>query len=169
VNDHAQHHQLLLVRHAKSSWKDDSLHDIDRPLNKRGLRDAPEMGRRLADRNLNPQLIVTSPAARTLATAQAIAAQLNEPPQNIVIEDCLYGATSDDVLNVIRQFDDSIHTAMVVFHNPTITDLANRYADPFIDNVPTCGIITLQLPTNSWSQAGDGMQLLHFDYPNRLP
>lgn len=158
--------QLLLVRHAKSSWKQTDLDDIDRPLNGRGRRDAPAMGARLAARPLVPALIVSSPAARAMATAQAIATATG-CAEAIRVEDQLYGGSPDDVLDVVCRIEDDVRIAAVVFHNPAITDLANMYTEHSIENVPTCGIVTLQLLSDHWHQVRDGLQFIDFDYPKK--
>ncbi len=154
---------LLLVRHAKSSWSDSELSDIDRPLNKRGRRNAPEMGCRLADREIMPDRIVSSPAVRALTTARLIASALDFI-DDIVVDEDLYGAYSQDVLDLVSEFPDQCRTVMVVGHNPTMTDLACRFADEDIDNVPTCGILTIQ--ATAWTDIEYG-RLLDFDYPKR--
>ena len=78
---------LFLIRHAKSSWDDTALPDKDRPLANRGRRDAPKMGRRLAKREVKPDLILSSPARRALTTAEIIAKKLDYKRKNIVVED----------------------------------------------------------------------------------
>ena len=154
---------LLLVRHAKSSWKHADLDDIDRPLNKRGARDAPEMGRRLLERSLVPDLIVSSPAVRALMTASAIAREVSDTG-DVVIEEGLYGAAPQDVLDIVAAFDDRFQTAMVVGHNPTMTQLANSFSETPIENVPTCGMLFIE--TTTWSSV-DAARLLDFDYPRK--
>jgi phosphohistidine phosphatase len=154
---------LLLVRHAKSSWEDADLDDIDRPLNKRGVRDAPEMGRRLSGRSLIPDLIVSSPAVRALMTASAIAREVSDTV-SVVIEEGLYAAAPQDVLDIVADFDDGFQTALVVGHNPTMTQLANSFSSAPIENVPTCGMLFLE--ATMWSSAG-AARLLDFDYPKK--
>lgn len=155
---------LLLVRHAKSCWKDSRLADIDRPLNKRGQRDAPEMGRRLRARSLVPERIVSSPAVRALTTARTIA-EATGYDDDVVIDDELYGAFPADVLDTVSYLPGDVHIAMVVGHNPTMTDLANQFADESIDNVPTCGVLILEVP--EWFRVNEAC-LVDFDYPKRL-
>lgn len=155
---------LLLVRHAKSSWKNPELDDIDRPLNKRGRRDAPDMGRRLHERPVTIDLIVTSPAVRARTTAEVIAEAVDYFGEVVIHED-LYGAAPRDVLEIICSFPEELGTIMVVGHNPTMTDLANRFADSPIDNVPTCGVLTVEV--SSWQDAHRG-RLLDFDFPKNV-
>lgn len=154
---------LLLVRHAKSCWKDESLADIDRPLNKRGLRNAPEMGQRLQQRSLVPDAIVSSPAVRALTTARMMAAEM-EFRNEILVDKELYAAAPADVLDVVRSIDDSVRIAMIVGHNPTLTELADHFSDEEIENVPTCGIVMLSL--TDWKQP-QAAKFMDMDYPKR--
>jgi phosphohistidine phosphatase len=90
---------LFLIRHAKSSWGDTALPDKDRPLDDRGKRDAPKMGKRLAKRDVKPDLILSSPAMRALATAEIIAKKLDYKLEDILVDDRLYASEADDLLN----------------------------------------------------------------------
>jgi phosphohistidine phosphatase len=155
---------LLLVRHAKSSWKNIDLDDIDRPLNQRGFRDAPDMGQRLSGRLLIPGLIVSSPAVRALATARAIGEEIGYT-DDIVVEDNLYGAAPQEVLDITSEFDDRLRVAMIVLHNPTITELANMFSIESIENVPTCGVLVIE--ATAWSHL-ETARLMDFDYPKNL-
>lgn len=154
---------LLLVRHAKSSWKNPELDDVDRPLNRRGQRDAPAMGHRIHERSLVPDLIVCSPAVRAITTAELMAETMGCSDEILIVDE-LYAAAPRDVLEVVSLLPDHCVTAMVVGHNPTMTDLANRFTDEPIDNVPTCGVLTVETP--AWSEIHQG-RLLDFDYPKK--
>jgi phosphohistidine phosphatase len=94
---------LFLIRHAKSSWESTALPDKDRPLNDRGKRDAPKMGKRLAKRDVKPDLILSSPARRALTTAEIIAKKLNYKRRDIVVDDRLYAGAVRDLLNVVHK------------------------------------------------------------------
>lgn len=142
---------LVLVRHAKSSWKDDSLADRDRPLNKRGKRDAPEMARRLADRVGRPDLILSSPARRALATAGVVAEAVGYPVEAIREDERIYLATPAGILEVIRGLEDGIDCVFLFGHNPGLTELVNALSEPAVDNVPTCGVVDLRLATVRWA------------------
>lgn len=158
---------LILVRHAKSSWKDAGP-DHDRPLNKRGTRDAPEMGRRMAKRGVTPELIITSTAARAVATAQAIAEAVGYPRERIVENDRLYGAGPLDWVEIIRGVTDRVRRTMVVGHNPTITEVANRLMGSPVDNIPTCGVVTLEYGVDCWKDiVGLRPATSHVDYPKK--
>lgn len=156
--------KLFLVRHAKSSWKDMSLSDRERPLNKRGKRDAPEMGRRLSQAGIHIDAILSSTAVRAISTADILAEQLLFE-QEIDQRDDLYHAGADELLNAIRQFNDDLNAVMLVAHNPGLTDLVNKLAGP-IDNVPTCGVVTLDYDINNWKDVGRvPPRDFQFDFP----
>ena len=158
--------RLLICRHAKSSWKDPGLHDFDRPLNKRGERDAPEMGRRLVQQEVRPDLIMTSPAVRAFTTACHYARQFGIPPEQIRCNPAQYAASVQGLIGLIRTVDFSVGTLMLVGHNPESTDLANTLGGLSIENIPTSGIVALAFSQCAWTDlsAGSGT-LLFFDYP----
>lgn len=159
--------QLILIRHAKSSWDDLSARDFDRDLNDRGRMDAKNMGLRLADRSFNPDAFIISSSRRTQNTASLIADQIGFPRQTIEERDDLYLATPSTMLKVIRQTPDHINRLIILAHNPGITELTNRLARTYINNIPTCGMAILEMPVTSWSEAGSRTILLDFDYPKR--
>ena len=159
---------LFLVRHAKSSWKEVGLADRERPLSGRGKRDAPRMGARLARRDARPELLVTSPAVRAVQTAEAMALALGRGPADVLVDEGIYDAGPEELMEVIRRFDDQVRHAMLVGHNPALTELANRLAACDIENVPTCGVVILSLATDTWTTAGDcPATLLEFLSPKK--
>lgn len=157
---------LYLVRHAKSSWKDHSLADIDRPLNKRGRRNSPEMGQRLAAQGHHPDLLISSPANRALTTAYNIARELGIEESDIEIDDELYFSGTGGMLNVLERVDDRYQSVMMFGHNPTMTDLMNRLSGARVYNMPTCAIAIIGLDMASWDmvRSSEGT-LLGYDYP----
>ena len=137
--------ELILVRHAKSSWKDPALSDHERPLNRRGKRDAPEMGERLARSGYDPDLIVSSSAVRALDTARTtLAGKLGYPRASIAVEERLFHAGVADLLHVIQGVDDSVDILMLFGHNPGLTDFANHIGPREIFNMPTCAVLHLR-------------------------
>lgn len=144
---------LFLIRHAKSSWDDPALPDRDRPLDDRGKRDVAKMGKRLAKRGVKPDLIVSSPAMRALATAEAIAKALDCKRKDIVVNVRLYGGQADDLLDVIHGLGDKLEHVMLVGHNPELTELAHRLSSK-ITNMPTCAIAEFTFDAKSWSVVG---------------
>jgi len=159
---------LILARHAKSSWKNPGLPDRDRPLNKRGQRDAPVMGQRLARQGASPDRLVSSPAVRALLTAQAIAIEIGYPPDEIVTDERLYHADVGEWLAVIWDLDDALDCVMCFGHNPGLTEFVNTLAPLHIDNVPTCGIVELQFDVETWARVGHVRPIqTDFDYPKK--
>ena len=124
------------------------------------------MGARLARRKHKPNLIVSSPAVRALETARIIARKLGYPRKDIAVEDRLYGAGVAELLDVIRNTDESVTTLMLFGHNPGLTELANHLGPRPIPNLPTCGVLHLRFETETWSVVGyaRGDELL-FDFP----
>jgi phosphohistidine phosphatase len=160
--------RLTLVRHAKSSWKDPSRADFDRPLNKRGKQDAPKMGKRLADRDFIPDVIVTSPAKRAWKTARAIAEEIDYPVDEIEREDRIYEAGLPTLVDLVRSFDDSLEHVMIVGHNPGFTELANWSGEKGIHNLPTCAVLCMDWDVASWRELEPcGGISLFLDYPKK--
>jgi phosphohistidine phosphatase len=141
---------LLIVRHAKSSWKDAALSDHQRPLNKRGRKAAPEMGRRLKARGVRLDVIVSSDARRAMDTATALADRLGVAASRIRSVSELYHASAAQILEMVGQFDDRWASVMLVGHNPVLTELANRFYPEHIPNLPTAGVVELRFDTSSW-------------------
>ncbi|MFB6610902.1 histidine phosphatase family protein [Agromyces sp. NPDC056379] len=166
---------LVLMRHAKSSWDSPGLVDHDRPLNDLGRQDAPRMGRRLFERGIEPDVIVTSTAERARSTAALVAGELRTPARRIVADERLYAASVDTMLRVIRSLDDRLSVAMLVGHNPEMTDLATRFSKG-AEAMPTAAIAVFTFDAASWADvrtatsAGDVAVVpvaVMFDAPDR--
>ena len=159
---------LILMRHAKSDWDDFNASDFDRELNARGKRDAPLMGYRLAACAIQPDAFMVSTACRAKSTAELMVPALGFSLAEIDWRDELYLASPSAMKSVIRQTADHVQTLALLAHNPGITELVNQLAGTDISNVPTCGVITLELPVDHWIDVGNKATLLDFDYPKRL-
>ena len=160
--------KLYLVRHAKSSWGNNNLKDIERPLNKRGERDAPFMGKLLKGKDIKPDLMMTSPAERASHTARIFCDEMNIPKKQLLIDNALYEAGRKDILNVIRQFDNESDSAMIFSHNPGLSELANFLTTGEIYDMPTCGIVSLNCKINSWDELdSNNCKLDFFEYPKK--
>uniref|UniRef100_A0A832DMS4 Histidine phosphatase family protein n=1 Tax=Ignavibacterium album TaxID=591197 RepID=A0A832DMS4_9BACT len=159
--------QLILIRHAKSSWSDPTLDDFDRPLNKRGKRDAPFMAKLLFGKYIRPDLIISSPAKRTKLTALEFAEQFGIKNENILWDDNLYLASYSTLIKKLKHLDNNINTVFLVGHNPGLTDLHNFLCKEEIDNIPTCGVVSLKTDKN-WSEiSSDDFKLDFFEYPKK--
>jgi phosphohistidine phosphatase len=159
---------IYIVRHAKSSWDNPSLDDYSRPLNDRGEKDAPRMGKRLKEREVIADLMISSPANRALKTCKAIAKILEFPLSKIKEDKRLYHADEDMIYTILKEVKDSNDSLMIFGHNPGLTSFANNLLNENIVNIPTAGIVACKLNINSWHEikAGCG-ELLFFDFPKK--
>ena len=159
---------LYLVRHAKSSWKDPRLDDFERPLNKRGRKNAPFMGTVLKKRHVQPDMILSSPANRAAMTARLIAAEIDYPLDDIFYDESLYGMAGDEMVGLVQVIDDGIDELMLVAHNPGLTDLANMLGDAPVSNIPTCGVYCIRFHCATWeSFSNKPGKTAFFDYPKK--
>ena len=141
--------------------------DKDRPLDDRGRRDAPKMGKRLAKRDVKPDLILSSPARRALTTAEIIAKKLDYKRRDIVVDDRLYVCAADDLLNVIQTLGDNLERVMLFGHNPELTKLAHRLSSE-ITHMPTCAVAEFTFSAKSWSNIGRAtVAKVALDYPKK--
>jgi phosphohistidine phosphatase len=160
--------RLTLIRHAKSSWRDASLEDFDRPLSSRGRRDAPRMAERLAAAKPAPEQMLASPALRAADTARAMAAALGRPETWIRWMRSLYMGSPGRLLSAVQELDDAVEHAALVGHNPGLSELVELLTDAGIDDVPTCGIVTIELDVEHWRDAAPGRgRVVAFDHPKR--
>lgn len=161
--------EVFLVRHAKSSWDNMGLSDHDRPLNKRGKRDAPKMAEYLKESINSIDVIVSSSAKRALLTARNFESAFEDELEEFVIERDLYHASREEILRVISEIDDRYNRAIVFGHNPGFTTFANLFSAIYIDNVPTAGIVGLKFDVNSWNEVSEANgNICLFTYPKKL-
>ena len=157
---------LFVLRHAKSSWDYPKLRDFERPLSPRGDREVPTMGRRFLERKSRVDCIITSPAVRARSTAKLMAKAIDFPIDDVISNPDLYFCGTSMYLKAASLVDDNYESAMLVGHNPTITDFANEISNLNIANIPTCGLVELALPIDHWSEIKRGdATLVEFDFP----
>lgn len=161
---------LYLIRHAKSSWDDPDLGDFERPLNKRGKKDAPNMAKRLKEKRITPDFMISSPATRAFDTCKEFARILDYDKDKIKTDKRLYHADEDQILTVIRELKDrerdEEEVVLLFGHNPGLTEFANSLLNESIHNMPTCGIVKAQLKIDRWKDAAFGCgELEFFDFP----
>jgi phosphohistidine phosphatase len=158
--------QLIVMRHAKTEQSAGS--DRARKLTSRGRADALEGGRWLQANGFAPQLVLTSPAARALATAEVVAAELASRPA-IRTDDDLYGASSTETVEILAGTDEDVRSVLVVGHNPTMEELSYRLqqdpADPFAPHLPTAGLVVLELPADWAALSLGSAELTHWHVP----
>jgi len=160
---------IILVRHAKSSWKDPGLDDFDRPLNKRGKKNAPLMGEKLKERQITPDLVLSSPAKRARKTATAIAKAIGYPKKKIIFDDNMYHASAGYLFEIIRNLDDKHETIMLFGHNPDFNDLADMLLkkNP-VHNIVTTGLYCIKFNVDQWQNVREEKgESVFYDYPKR--
>jgi phosphohistidine phosphatase len=160
---------LLLMRHAKSNWKETDLADHERPLNNRGQKDAPRMGSILLDRELVPQQLLSSSALRARETAEAVA-KVSGFQGEIGYLDRLYLAEAEEYMTVLRELQDTIERVMVIGHNPGLETLLQLLTNR-TESLPTAVIAHLILPIQHWNELTSNTQgeLIDIWRPKELP
>jgi phosphohistidine phosphatase len=140
---------LLVLRHAKSSWRDPALDDHERPLNKRGQRDALQMGELVRKHRLTPDIIISSDAVRARLTAEAVAEAARYEGE-ILLDRRLYIASPAGILAVLRAVRETkAGTVMIVGHNPGLEELVEQLTGEQHD-LPTAALARIVLPTDRW-------------------
>ena len=159
--------ELILIRHAKSSWSNPLLEDFERPLNKRGAKNAPFMAKILKQKEVNPDLIISSPSKRTKDTLDFFIKEFDYKGE-IIFEESIYEAPYINILKVIKNIDDKHKTIFLFGHNPGFNDLTDFLLGRFEDNIPTCGVLKIDFDTNYWKNISkDNSKLIFFNFPKK--
>ncbi len=148
---------LSLLRHAKSSWNNPAIPDLDRPLATRGVVDAPLMGRAMTERGIDPDLVLCSSARRTRDTLALVLPELKVEPK-VVYDDALYHASATEMLEMMQAVPPGASRLMLVGHNPEIHALAldlvgsgpKHYRDKLKDKYPTAGLVVVNFTSGAW-------------------
>jgi phosphohistidine phosphatase len=145
---------LLLLRHAKSSWKDASIRDFDRPLNQRGLKTAPVVGRLMRKRKLHPDLVLSSPAERARQTTELVLAAAGLEVE-VRYDERIYEATVARLIEVVTQIDDDANMAFLVGHNPGVEEMVKSLTGE-ARSMPTASLVSIELDIEKWSKVRAG-------------
>ena len=160
--------KLYLIRHAKSSWKEEGKSDFERGLNKRGKDDLIFMAKRLKSFGVMPDLIVSSPAKRAKKTAREIAKIIGYNQDDISYQDSLYDSSYDTYRYVLDSLDEKYNSVFIVGHNPTITETGEILSGAILTNMPTCSIVCMEFDVDSFKDIEEGSgKILFFDYPKK--
>lgn len=157
--------KLTIIRHAKSSWDNPFLPDIERELNDRGRRDAPVMARVIENLKLNPEKILCSTSVRTKQTHNLIFGKKYENQTQYLKK--LYHASAFEILSAINEINDAISSLVVIGHNPGLTYFVNQLTNSEIENIPTTGICVIEVSSFEFLNFGEG-KLQHFTYPKKF-
>ena len=153
--------RLYISRHAKSSWDNPTLSDFDRPLNKRGKRDAPFMAQLLKTKGVSPQLILSSPAQRAKTTAQIYHEALGG---ELRFDRRIYEASPMSLLYLVQEALQDHDSVMLVGHNPGLTELNDMLSDQSIYNIPTAAIVAIDFEDEVAPKRG---KQRFFEYPKK--
>ncbi len=141
--------ELVLVRHAKSSWEH-PLPDMDRPLSQRGITDIALVAHHFQQKNEVPNVVYSSPANRALTTSKLFLKTCGISSERIQIESQLYDFGGNKVLQFIKQLPNSINSVMLFGHNEAFTALTNSLGNSYLDNLPTSGLVNISFSTKHW-------------------
>lgn len=161
---------LLLIRHAKSSHKDNSLIDIDRPLSKRGETDAILIGKELLKKGVVCDKVLVSPATRTKLTAKYLLNELNFEENGIQYDSSIYRSSTENIISIVKKLDTQYKNVAIIGHNPTTYKVANYLQkDTVFTDIPTCTVIAIEFEgSNSWESIDTKKgKFLFFDYPKK--
>lgn len=161
--------RLYLIRHAKSSHKDNSLADIERPLNKRGEMDAVLIGKELLKKGVVCDKVLVSPAKRTQSTAKYLLNEINFEATEIQYDSSIYRSGVENIISIVKRLDSQYKNVAIIGHNPTTYQVANYFQkDTVFTDIPTCAVIAIEFEGNSWKnlEAKKG-KFLFFDYPKK--
>lgn len=158
---------LIIVRHAKSSWVDQNLSDYQRPLNQRGLNDAPFMAKVMSEAEAKPDRIISSGALRALTTANEYAKAFGMNSSDVQVDDKIYEASVADLIEVINTFDDSWERVLIFGHNPGFSYLTQYLCGEMVQ-LPTNGVVCMEIELDSWEHLGHGCaDMKYHDYPKQ--
>jgi len=160
---------LYLCRHAKSSWADPGQSDHERPLNERGMRDAPAMARFFKERGEPVQFIVSSDANRAQTTARFFAQELGIAADGFKLEHSLYHAEPGTIAEVVSRLPDDAARVMLFGHNPGFSLAVEHFCDEHVGELPTCGLVRIDFVCDTWKATARGLgNLVWFEYPKRV-
>ena len=160
--------KLYLIRHAKSSWDNPGSTYFERPLNKRGKRDAPFIGKLLKKENVEPDLIISSPAVRALTTAEFFAKEIGYSKNKILKDENIYEAGLRELEDIVQNIPDDKTVILLFGHNPGLTHYVNHLGDKYIENMPTCSVAGIEFDVKSWKEIErDKGKIVMFEYPKK--
>lgn len=149
--------EVILVRHGKSSWDYQGVSDRDRPLSRRGIRDAGMVSNYLGQRIEVPELIYSSAANRALHTAMIFMRALQVDPKKVRISETLYSFSDDPIRSFIKNLSEDHNRVMIFGHNPAFTSISNTLGSKYIDNLPTSGVVQMKFEVPRWEQINKGL------------
>lgn len=161
--------KLYLIRHSKSSWDDPTLDDFDRPLNNRGKKDRYVMANFLKEQGIYPDLVLCSPSVRTKKSLKAYQEILDIKDKNIIFDEDLYESSAKKLLDVLHTTDNTYDNVFLISHNPSLNELVDYLLNGFEENIPTSGIVGINVNIADWSMLDNtNCSLYLFTYPKQI-
>ncbi|TVZ57123.1 phosphohistidine phosphatase [Lutibacter sp. Hel_I_33_5] len=151
---------LYIVRHAKSSWKYQSIKDIDRPLKERGINDAHLLSKFLAKKINRPDVFISSTANRALHTSVIFCENFDYPLSNLKMKRQLYSFSDGYLVKTVKALDDGFNSAIIFSHDHGINTFVNKFGNKPIAHVPTCGVVGIQFKGKHWKNIKKGETVL---------
>ncbi|MDO1448694.1 histidine phosphatase family protein [Rhodocytophaga aerolata] len=159
---------LILLRHAQAEPYSPAVVDEERELTGTGIADASRMGVKLKSLQVCPEILICSPANRTVTTAQLIAEQVGYEREKIKTDPSLYETSMRNLMSVITSLPESLSQVLIVSHNPNLTYLAEYLTQDEIGTLPTCGCVNIKLVDKTWAELSGGSgSLVWFEYPGK--
>ena len=159
--------KIIIVRHSKSSWKDTSLTDFNRPLNNRGNKDGPKISEYLSGRINKIDLLHCSSSVRTFETSKFFSSTIEF--KKIKYDDKLYHCSANLIISLASKYSDQYDSAMIIAHNPGLTNLINIITNITLDNLPTTGLAEIDFDCDSWKNiSSENSNLVHVKFPKQL-
>ena len=159
--------KLIIVRHSKSSWKDSSLDDFNRPLNKRGKQDGPIISNYLSKKTNFIDFLHSSSSVRTFETSKFFTERIKFG--KVKYDDSLYHSSSGSILNLIKNYSNEYSSVMLIAHNPGLTHLINQITNISLDNLPTTGLAEIHFSCNKWNEiSSKNSNLIDLKFPKQL-
>ncbi len=161
--------KLIIIRHCKSSWLDPSLSDYERPLNKRGRNDGYKMSNELSKKIKHVDLLISSSSKRTKLTSNIFIDKINI--NEIEYRDDFYHSSSENIISILEKINNSFKSVIIIGHNPGFTDLVNKLTNINLFNLPTTGVVIVNLNIKNWDQIltkNTGYEISWIKFPKEL-
>ena len=158
--------KLIVVRHAKSSWKH-NVRDLDRPIKNRGITDITAVSKEFKRKYVHPEIVFSSPARRALETCNIFLKHIEFSYNNVIISPELYDFGGNSLINFIKSIDNTYNNVMLFGHNHALTYFVNTYGDNYIDNLPTSGLVIFEFDIDTWKDLKPG-KIIEMIIPKNL-
>ena len=159
---------LYLVRHGKAGWRHREVNDAERPLKKKGIEESQMMALHLSEKDIHPDLLITSPAKRSIQTARILAEELGLPKNKVIENASIYNASLEEVMTVILGLDDNFSRVMIIGHDPSLANVAAYLTGHIVEKIPTAGAVEITFNTTHWSKLSEESGHIQFSISPKM-